>query len=40
MDRVHVRKKWRPQGVSVILLPFLMDFPFDLYDFFGVELGD
>ena len=42
MDRAHVRKKWRPQGVSVILLSFLMDFPFDLYEFyfFGVKLGD
>ena len=42
MDRMHVRKKWRPQGIRVIMFSFLMDFTFDLYvfHFFGVELGN
>ena len=29
MDRMHVRKKWRPQEMSVIMRSCLMDFTFD-----------
>ena len=32
-DRMHVRKKWHPQEMSVIMRSCLMDFTFDLHVF-------
>ena len=37
VDRMHVRKKWRPQEMSVIMCSCLMDFTFDLYVFHFLE---
>ena len=34
---MHVRKKWRQLGMSVIMFSFLMDFSFDLYVFHFLE---
>ena len=37
IHHVHVTKKWRPQGMSVIMFSFLMDFTFDSYVFHFLE---